>query len=300
MVRDTEAAAGGWSGTGAPLRHAFPPPGTRDADGLITETWRMAPTAPSKGATWLPVKAPAPFVAAVFRALAEEAGITLPEPAPAMGPARGPVVAQHFSRPLSAIVAAGLKHSNNLLAELLGLSTTRQLEGRPLTIAESAARLEGWLAETLPWVDWTGFHMANHSGLSPASRASPEQIVSILRHAAGEEWAGGLYPRLMPTRSFPDPDRRLVASQVRAGNIDPMVWAKSGTMYYGRGLAGFVRGASGNRLVFAVFTSDLEDRRRFDDRYLHYTRSAVSAARAHLGRARDLEHALLLKWIGEH
>jgi len=298
MERDHQPA--GWSRAGAPLHHAFLPQGTHDANGLIVERWKMSPRAPNHGAMWLPVKAPAPFVAAVFRALAADAGMTLPEPQPALGPARGTIVAQHFSQPLNSIVTAGLKHSNNLLAELVGLSTTRQLEGRPLSIPDSAARLERWLTETLSWVDWTGFHMANHSGLSPDSRASPEQIVSILRYAIDKNWGGESYLHLMPSRSFPDPDGRVVASLVHAGDLKPIVWAKSGTMFHGRGLAGVARGRSGNRLVFAVFTSDLKARQAFDDGYRHYIRTAVSAAKRQLGRARDLEHALLLKWVGEH
>jgi len=298
MERDTQSA--GWSRAGAPLHHDFLRPGTHDANGVIAERWKMSPMAPDRGAMWLPVKAPAPFVAAVFRALAKDAGIILPEPQPAPGPARGPIVAQHFSQPLTSIVTAGLKHSNNLLAELVGLATTRELEGRPLTIPDSAARLERWLTETLSWVDWTGFRMANHSGLSPASRASPEQIVSILRYAIDKDLGGEGYLHLLPSRSFPDPGDRVVASLVHAGDLQPVVWAKSGTMFHGRGLAGVARGRSGNRLVFAVFTSDLKARQAFDDGYRHYVRAAVSAAKQQLGRARDLEHALLLKWIGEH
>ncbi|MBB4314469.1 D-alanyl-D-alanine carboxypeptidase/D-alanyl-D-alanine endopeptidase [Roseospira marina] len=289
-----------WPAGGAMLRHTFAPPGTRDAQGPVTERWSMAPLAPPRGAMWLPVKAPAPFVAAVFRALADEADIALPEPAPALAPARGPIVAQHLSPRLDSIVAAGLKHSNNLVAELLGLATTRHLEGRPLPIADSAARLEGWLAETFPWVDWTGFHMANHSGLSPDSRASPEQIVSILRYAVDQHPRAVDYLALMPARHFPKAEAQPVASRVRAGGFEPAVWAKSGTMYHGRGLAGVARAASGNRLVFAVFTSDLEARAAFDGEYLHYTRGAVRDAKRELTRARDLEHALLLKWSREH
>ncbi|MBB4284329.1 D-alanyl-D-alanine carboxypeptidase/D-alanyl-D-alanine endopeptidase [Roseospira goensis] len=302
-VRLTRASdPAGWSRAGPPLRHAFPAPGTRDARGLVTEVWRLSPYAPERGAAWLPVKAPGPFVAAVFRALAAEAGITLPEPEPAPGPARGPIVARHFSPPLSAIAANGLKYSNNLLAELLGLATTARLDGRPHDLAGSAARLERWLAQTLPWVDWTGFRMANHSGLSPDSRASPEQVVALLRFAEdqGAALAPRTYDALLPPRRFPDSDATRLAAAVHAGDVTPRVWAKSGTMYHGRGLAGFARGASGHRLVFAVFTSDLAARRAFDAGYLHYAGGPVARARDALRRARDLEHALLLTWITRH
>jgi hypothetical protein len=91
-----------------------------------------------------------------------------------------------------------------------------------------------------------------------------------------------------------------VAAAVHAGDVSPRVRAKSGTMYHGRGLAGFARGSSGHRLVFAVFTSDLAARQAFDAGYQHYAGGPVSRARDALRRARDLEHALLLTWITQH
>jgi D-alanyl-D-alanine carboxypeptidase/D-alanyl-D-alanine-endopeptidase (penicillin-binding protein 4) len=300
LRRDPDTA--GWSRAGPALRHEFAGAGARDADGAVTERWVLSPYAPRDGALWLPVKAPAPYVAAVFRAVAAEAGVALPEPQAAGGPARGAVVASHRSPRLDAILAGGLKHSNNLLAELVGLAATRHLEGRPLPLADSAARLEAWLVEAMPWVDWTGFHMANHSGLSPASRASPDQLVSILRYAHDQARARGVSPfnALLPDRRFPDPETTVVAARARAGSLTPRVAAKSGTVYHGRGLSGIAMGRSGHRLVFAVFTSDVAARQRFDEGYLHYSGGAVSRARAQLGRARDLEHALLLTWISEH
>lgn len=297
VVRDSNPA--GWSRAGPALRHDFAPLGSRDAKGPIAETWRLSPLAAQRGERWLPVKAPAPFTAAVFQALAAEAGIVLPDPQPATGPARGPIVASHQSPRLEAIAAAGLKYSNNLLAELVGLAATRALTGRPLTVEESADVMADWLRHALPWVDWTGFAMANHSGLSPASRASPSQIVALLRFAHDQSVAltrGGDFATLLPKRRFRDPGSDSVARLVRAGDVTPQVWAKSGTIYHGRGLAGLLQTRGGRRLVFALFTADLAARKAFDDGYLHYSGRALGQARAGLRRARDLEHALLLKW----
>ena len=297
IVRDDNAA--GWSRAGPALRHDFAPLGSRDANGPIVETWRLSPLAAQRGERWLPVKAPAPFTAAVFQALAAEDGIVLPDPQPATGPARGPIVASHQSPRLEAIAAAGLEYSNNLLAELVGMAATRALTGRPLALEESAAVMDDWLRHALPWVDWSGFVMANHSGLSPASRASPGQIVGLLRFAHDQGLAltrGGDFAALLPKRRFRDPGSDSVARTVRAGDVTPQAWAKSGTIYHGRGLAGLVQTRSGRRLVFSLFTADLAARKAFDDGYLHYSGRAVGQARAGLRRARDLEHALLLKW----
>lgn len=309
VVVDRDQAAGDWRHAGPWLRHAFVTHQGGDAaltpaGDAVVERWRLSPLVAERGARWLPVKAPAPFTASVFRALAREAGVILPPARPAGGPSRGALVATHLSPTLAAISAAGLKHSNNLLAELVGLATSRALTGHsPQDLETSAAVLRQWMTESMPWVDWRGFVMANHSGLSSASRASPAQVVSLLRFAL-ERPTGGMprYDAVLPRRVFETPEgaARPVAASVRAGSLAPQVWAKSGTMFHGRGLAGIARGASGHRLAFTVFTSDLAARRAFDDGYLHYSGRAVARAKAALRRARDLEHALLLSWIVAH
>ncbi len=301
--RDGPDTADDWSPAGPVLRHGFAPIGTRDVRGPVVETWRLSPVVGPSGERWLPVRAPAPFTATVFHALAAEAGIVLPQPAPATTPARGPIVARHDSPRLEAIAAAGLEYSNNLLAEMVGLATTRALTGRPLTIEQSAPILADWLSRAVPGVDWSGFEMANHSGLSPANRATPEQIAALLRfaHAQGATLArAGDYLALLPRRQFRTPGNDSVARLARAGATIPRVWAKSGTIYHGRGLAGVLQSRGGRRLVFTVFTADLAARRAFDQGYLHYSGHAIRQARSDLRRARDLEHALLLKWMVEH
>ncbi|MCY3752595.1 MAG: D-alanyl-D-alanine carboxypeptidase [Alphaproteobacteria bacterium] len=74
------------------------------------------------------------------------------------------------------------------------------------------------------------------------------------------------------------------------------VWAKTGSMYYGRGLAGYLHAASGRRLVFALFTSDLDERRRLDALGPEPGEEERERGEAWLERARDLERALLKRW----
>jgi hypothetical protein len=95
--------------------------------------------------------------------------------------------------------------------------------------------MAGQLQAALPTVDWRGFVMTNHSGLDPAARATPDQLLAILelaevRHgiiallpAAG--WSGSLQSRLRSARcgaSRLGQDRlarlRLVAGRLRAAD----------------------------------------------------------------------------------
>ena len=67
-------------------------------------------------------------------------------------------------------------------------------------------------------------------------------------------------------------------------------------MYYGRGLAGYLHTASGRRLAFALFTSDLGERRRLDALGPEPDAEEKERAEAWLTKARKLERDLLKRW----
>ena len=67
--------------------------------------------------------------------------------------------------------------------------------------------------------------------------------------------------------------------------------AKTGTLDFARGLAGYARAASGRRLVFAYFANDLE--RRAETRGMG---RRPPGARGWRNRAQALERALLRSW----
>jgi D-alanyl-D-alanine carboxypeptidase/D-alanyl-D-alanine-endopeptidase (penicillin-binding protein 4) len=65
------------------------------------------------------------------------------------------------------------------------------------------------------------------------------------------------------------------------------VFAKSGTMSYVRGLAGYVATPGGRRLAFAVFSNYFERRGDGPER----------VDKAWMGRARAFERALIRNWV---
>jgi D-alanyl-D-alanine carboxypeptidase/D-alanyl-D-alanine-endopeptidase (penicillin-binding protein 4) len=72
--------------------------------------------------------------------------------------------------------------------------------------------------------------------------------------------------------------------------------AKSGTMDFACGLAGYLTGKSGRRLAFAVFVLDREKRTALDASLDRRILAPTPGARNWLGRARVLENALLKSW----
>jgi len=254
------------------------------------EHWGLSPALPAQGHDWLPLHDPARNTAMVFRRIAADHGIALGMPRAGAAPPGARVVARHHSRPLAEIVRGVLRYSNNLSAELIGMVASQRLTGRALSLADSGATLGAWLQQRLPGEDWRGYVPANHSGLSSDARMTPRQMAAILRLADGRTFGAERYDGLLHPVAWGG-----AAGQGAGHGAAVAVRAKSGTMYYARGLAGFIDGAAGRRLGFAVFVSDPTARRILDAAPVH-ARTGSAAARNWLARARELERTLVGHW----
>ena len=252
-------------------------------------TWDVA--GPGDGKTWVPVWRPARFAASLFRDLAAMQGLALGEPQAGTAPADARTVARHRGQSLVDIVGLTLHYSNNLLAELVGLGAARKLAGRPESLAASAARLQAELDRRLGG-DGTDWLLDRHSGLSSKARASPRRMAALLRYADGRRYGGRSFESLLPISGW----KGSLAGWEEEPALAFRVWAKTGTMYYGRGLAGYLYTTSGRRLAFALFTSDLDERRRLDALGPEPDAEEKELAETWLANARELERNLLKRW----
>lgn len=250
--------------------------------------WLISPRMGRKGRVWLPVKHPAAQTARVLRIMAARQGIALPAPSPGAAPSSAQVLYRHESRPLMQIIEGSLKFSTNLTAELVGMSAARALAGRPASLAASAHALAEWYRARLPDQDWTGFVLANHSGLSTQSRTSPAQFAAIVDHALDQTFGGAPYRSLLPYEAWPGNKR--VRRPIS-------IWAKSGTMDYARALAGQTQISKNRPLGFALFINDLAARRDYDADPSLRVPWRRAQARSWIRRARALEEALVRSWI---
>lgn len=268
--------------------------------GTVT-TWAVAPFAmalpgerPTGDEDWQPVEDPAGHAARVFKAIAAMQGIDLPDPVPGKPAAGARTLARHRSLPLARIAALGLEFSNNLAAELVGTAAATRLAGRQPSLAASAGMLAGWWRRTLPEIDWTGWHIANHSGLDQGARVRPSQLAAVARFAA-TRLAGTTDPLTLLPASGVDEALR---GRLTTPDAALRVWAKSGTMSYGSGLAGILMTQGGRRLAFALLVSDFDRRRAYDAAIGTAAESdAVSAAEDWIDRAKAFEGELVRQWI---
>lgn len=256
------------------------------------ERWMISPELPSPGNDWLPVARPGLLAGVVFQALAQERGLALPDPTAGTVPAGAREVAIHESAPLATIMREILRWSNNMAAELVGMTAGGVNTGRPLGVAFSASAMENWLATTVPGFSSQGIYLDNHSGLSSDARLTPSQMAAVLSFAATRPIGGtDIWTILRPVRWLDEVAER---ASDDAATID--IRAKTGTMHYGRGLAGYIDSASGRRLGFAIFISDIEARRALDDAFDARNRYSSGDARRWLERARALERELVTRW----
>lgn len=245
------------------------------------ETWRVREGAlRGRGSVWLPVQAPGPYAAEVFRAAAIDAGMRIGDAPRGGGAEDGAVIARHLSRPTIEMAADMLRYSTNLTAEALGRAASAARGAAVGDLAASAAAMNRWIAGYAGFPAGDGFALRNHSGLSADSRVTPRRMAQVLMAAAAE--GGGLFDLLR--------DHPIDEADARAPK-GAAVRAKTGTLDFTRGLAGYAVTPSGRRLAFAFFANDL------DRRAAARGETRPAGARAWRGRAQRLERALLRGWL---
>lgn len=232
------------------------------------------------GARWLPVRQPELYAGDVFRTLARAHGIVLKpaEVSEEVSP-EGHVLAFHSSEPLRDILEGMLRYSTNLTAEMVGLAASKARGVTAMTLAESAAEMNRWAREALgmPHVA-----LVDHSGLGAASRMRPDELARALVLAERREL---LRPILK--------DIRLRDAKGRPMKNAPVsVQAKTGTLNFVSGLAGYVTLHSGRRLAFAILSADLEARAAIPE----HERERPRGARRWVRRARNLQQRLIERW----
>ena len=244
------------------------------------DDWTVASGALGReGARWLPVRKPGLYAGDVFATLARSHGIVLWPPRLTDTAPEGVVVGQIESDPLSDVLRAMLKFSNNLTAEMVGLAATHARVGRVDSLAASASEMNVWATET---IGMQSPAFVDHSGLGGSSRVSAQDMVRGLSAVGHAEL---LRPLLKPVK--------LLDAQGRTVNEHPVqAEAKTGTLNFVSGLAGYITAPKGRDLVFAVFSADEETRATIP----REARERPRGGRSYSSRARRLQRKLIMRW----
>ncbi|WP_282127539.1 D-alanyl-D-alanine carboxypeptidase/D-alanyl-D-alanine endopeptidase [Roseobacter litoralis] len=244
------------------------------------DNWTVASGAlGSGGSRWLPVRRPGLYAGEVFATLARSHGIVLPAAKMQKAAPEGTVLAEIESKPLSDVLRAMLKYSNNLTAEMIGMAATQARTGQARSLAASAREMNAWAKDVL---NMQSPAFVDHSGLGGDSRVSAQDMVRGLG-AIGH--AALLRPLLKPVK--------LLDSQGRLVNEHPVqADAKTGTLNFVSGLGGYVTTPEGRELVFAIFVADEGIRAGIT----RAQRERPPGGRSYATRARRLQRQLIMRW----
>ncbi|MGH1481249.1 MAG: D-alanyl-D-alanine carboxypeptidase/D-alanyl-D-alanine endopeptidase [Geminicoccales bacterium] len=219
-------------------------------------TWQLADRGARRSTRSLPVKDAGLHAGRVFADLASLYGIDLPTPKRVTESISGSLLAVHESRPLRELVRDMLWYSNNLVAELIGLSAAKTLQPELASLDNSADIVLSELKRQFSDVSWDNARLRNHSGLSSETRLTPEQLAAILRYG----WRDGMLSSLLPgsgwsgtlARRFNGPDQAL------------RIWAKTGSINYVTTLGGYLLSPSHGPAAFVMMISDEKARAAYD------------------------------------
>ena len=233
------------------------------------------------GARWLPVRRPADYAGDVFRTLARSHGIVLkPAKVSRTLPAGATTLAEQSSGKLWTILRDMLKYSNNMTAEMVGMTASAERLGKsPASLKASALQMSRWAAQRYGMKDT---RLVDHSGLGDASRMTPDDLVGALVEVRRR---GILRPLLKPI-----PIRDSKGRVVRGHPVK--VNAKTGTLNFVSGLGGYMTTADGTELAFAIFAADTQTRSKIK----RDQRERPSGARSWNGRARAFQQKLIARW----
>lgn len=249
-----------------------------------TERWTVANAAlGNSGSRWLPVRQPELYAGEVFQIFARAQGIQIGNAKSASGPIKGRVLVERKSPPLSRILKGMLAYSNNLTAEVSGLSASIERGQNVTSLNQSGQEMANWMKTRL---GANKPRFVDHSGLGDNTRVSALDMVQSLVHIGpNSSLASILKP--MAVRGE---DR-----QIDVRNRAEMV-AKTGTLNFVSGLAGYIYAGPRKTLAFAIFSADMPRRAVLTVGQRERPRGGKSWSR----RARGLQWGLINRWIDLH
>ncbi|UOA25800.1 D-alanyl-D-alanine carboxypeptidase/D-alanyl-D-alanine-endopeptidase [Pseudosulfitobacter sp. DSM 107133] len=244
------------------------------------DDWTVAKAAlGSGGARWLPVRKPGLYAGDVFRTMLRSQGIVVPAAKVTGMRPSGQVVARLFSDDLRVLLKDMLKYSTNLTAEMVGLAATVKRGVTPVTLRDSAAAMNDWAQQVL---GVQGIALVDHSGLSEDSRVTADGMVgALVKVYANNE----LRPLLKEI-----PLRDAKGRPIKSGPIS--VHAKTGTLNFVSGLAGYMTAHDGTVMAFSIYAAD-EPRRA---KLTKAQRERPEGARWYNGRAKNMQQDLIERW----
>ncbi len=198
---------------------------------------------------------PATFAASLFRAALVKNGVTVVKPGTSLGgtPAGAVAVTSVQSMPLSQLLPAFLKLSNNGHAEILTKSIGRKVSGQG-TWSAGLAGISTFL--TGAGVNASNLRMVEGAGLSRQDLVTPTEVTALLNGVQGRPWFSAWYGALPIAGAAGPLVGGTLENRMKNTAAQNNVHAKTGTLTSVSALSGYVTNAAGEKLVFSVLLKD--------------------------------------------
>jgi D-alanyl-D-alanine carboxypeptidase/D-alanyl-D-alanine-endopeptidase (penicillin-binding protein 4) len=217
------------------------------------ETWAVSNKERYRQFEDIPVRKPSKRTANSFKKLAELWGIKLPTPRPKKLNSKAVLRAQDLAPPLSRLLALTLEFSNNLFAEQIMLSATKEKN-----IARGALKLSNWLNKRIPKCTP---QLVNGSGLTFENEVRPNCFTAFLSEYALKPGLGRGFMSMLSISGGSGWMRK----RLRTPETAYRVWAKTGSLDYIDNMTGVLFSSSGKRYAFVISVSDLKKRAIIDE-----------------------------------
>ena len=193
-----------------------------------------------------------------LRAIMEESGVKMTGDVKLSGKekeGKGNVIARHESEPLSTLLYALGKNSDNFYAEMIFKSLAAEAKSRPAKSQDSAEIVTKWIEKND--LGDTGFVVKNGSGLFDANRTTAHSMAKLLRFVWQD---AGLRNEFVAQLSIGGVDGTL-HKRFRDLRAHRSVRAKTGTLDDAIALSGYVLGPPGKGAVaYAILFNKVSGR----------------------------------------
>jgi len=262
------------------------------------ETWSLNKAVKKYyGSKRIPVKDPGRHSAFMLQKLCNITGIKTSNKIKAgVMPSSAQIISTHKSPSVLSMSGALITYSNNMMAELLALSTAKKLTGKNLNQKDAMSAIVNHYKKKIPSISWKGINLINGSGLTSKTRLTPEQLTGFLIYADNHYYGRRSYRDLLTPGGWGwSMKKRLYTPEVAF-----KVWSKTGTINYSLGLSGYLFGKSGKEYAFTIFVTDYKKRFDFEKVPQNRDPKVLKKVNKWIKVTKKNMDTLVMKWISTY
>ncbi|MCO4794372.1 MAG: D-alanyl-D-alanine carboxypeptidase [Bacteriovoracaceae bacterium] len=232
----------------------------------------------------VPIRNPALLFASTFQMICKKVGITLPNPIEKKIN-KEKILHTERSQPLKLLVKSVMEYSNNMMAELLLLSSSPGS-----SIQDSAEKLQKHLVQENPFLK--GLSLKNGSGLDSKNRVSSRALTHFLASKFKSSYGMTTFPSLFSISG----QSGWLLKRLNDPSMSYNVWAKTGSLDYIDNMAGYLFTKSGKIYAFSVFINDFKRRSILDGENSEKVNNLREKAKRWRKSTKPLTEEIIRQW----